>query len=242
VQSVASASFDAWIKLYRPDENSPNVSISYYVKGAVVAFLLDLEIRRLTGNRRSLDDVMRAAFKRYAGARGFTDEEFRALAGEVAGASLAAFFPSALDGTGELDYTSAFESLGLRFKTAESAPGKKPGRATLGVVTKMDGNRLVVAQVRRGTVAHEAGVNVDDEIIAIDDFRVRPDQLDGRMDQYIPGERVSLLVARRDRLLRLDLTLGLEPLKVWQLEMDPAGTPAQRALLDSWLSPTGSTM
>ena len=240
VQSVASASFDAWIKLYRPDENLPNVSISYYVKGAVVAFLLDLEIRRVTGNRHSLDDVMRAAFNRFAGARGFTDEEFRALAGEIAGTSLAGFFSSALDGTGELDYTNAFESIGLRFKTAEPASGKTPGRATLGVATKMDGNRLVVSQVRRGTVAHEAGVNVDDEIIAIDDFRVRPDQLDARMEQYIAGERVSLLVARRDRLVRLDLTLGLEPLTAWQLEMDPAGTSAQRALLDSWLAPTGS--
>jgi predicted metalloprotease with PDZ domain len=242
VQSVASASFDAWIKLYRPDENSPNVSVSYYVKGAVVAFLLDLEIRRVTGNRRSLDDVMRAAFTRFAGSRGFTDEEFRSLVGDIAGTSLVEFFSSALDGTSELDYTNAFESIGLRFKTAEPAPGKTPGRATLAVVTKIDGNRLVVSQVRRGTVAHEAGMNVDDEIIAIDDFRVRPDQLDARMEQYVPGERVSLLVARRDRLVRLDLTLGLEPLKSWQLEMDPSGTPAQRALLDSWLAPTRSTM
>jgi len=240
VQSVASASFDAWIKLYRPDENLPNVSISYYVKGAVVALLLDLEIRRVTGNRHGLDDVMRAAFNRFAGARGFTDEEFRALAGEIAGTSLAEFFSSALDGTGELDYTNAFESIGLRFKTAEPASGRTPGRATLGVATKMDGNRLVVSQVRRGTVAHEAGVNVDDEIIAIDDFRVRPDQLDARMEQYTPGERVSLLVARRDRLVRLDLTLGREPLTAWQLEIDPAATSAQRALLDSWLAPTRS--
>ena len=180
VQSVTSASFDAWIKLYRPDENSPNASISYYVKGAVVAFLLDLEIRRVSSNLRSLDDVMRVAYERFAGACGFTGEEFRALVGEVAGTSLAAFLSSALDGTGELDYT-ALEWLGLRFRTAESAAGKTPGRAALGVATRMDGNRLVVSQVRRGTVAHQAGINVDDEIIAIDDFRVRPDQLDARV-------------------------------------------------------------
>ncbi len=70
----------------------------------------------------------------------------------------------------------------------------------LGAATKIDGGRLVVSQVRRGTPAHEAGINVDDEIIAIDDFRVRPDQLEARMEQYVVGDRVSLLVARRDRL------------------------------------------
>jgi predicted metalloprotease with PDZ domain len=238
VQSVTSASFDAWIKLYRPDENSPNASISYYVKGAVVAFLLDLEIRRVSGNRRSLDDVMRVAYERYAGARGFTGEEFRALVDEVAGTSLASFLSSALDGTGELDYT-ALEWLGLRFRTGESAAGKTPGRATLGVATRMDGSRLVVSQVRRGTVAHEAGINVDDEIIAVDDFRVRPDQLDARMEQYVAGDRVSLLVARRDRLLRLDVTLGLEPTKIWQIAVDPNASETQRGRLDSWLAPSG---
>jgi predicted metalloprotease with PDZ domain len=237
VQSVTSASFDAWIKLYRPDENSPNASISYYVKGAVVAFLLDLEIRRLSSNRRNLDDVMRVAYERFAGARGFTGEEFRALVSEVAGTSLATFVSAALDGTGELDYTT-LEWLGLRFRTAESAAGKTPGRATLGVATRMDGNRLVVSQVRRGTMAHEAGVNVDDEILAIDDFRVRPDQLDVRMEQYVAGDLVSLLVARRDRLLRLDVTLGPEPPKVWQIEVDPGASQTQRARLDSWLAPS----
>jgi predicted metalloprotease with PDZ domain len=202
-----------------------------------VAFLLDLEIRRLSSNRRNLDDVMRVAYERFAGARGFTGEEFRALVSEVAGTSLATFVSAALDGTGELDYTT-LEWLGLRFRTAESAAGKTPGRATLGVATRMDGNRLVVSQVRRGTMAHEAGVNVDDEILAIDDFRVRPDQLDVRMEQYVAGDLVSLLVARRDRLLRLDVTLGPEPPKVWQIEVDPGASQTQRARLDSWLAPS----
>ncbi|MGE5816141.1 MAG: M61 family metallopeptidase [Acidobacteriota bacterium] len=72
VQPLEMASFDAWIKEYRPDENSPNVSISYYTKGAIVGFLLDAKIRTGTNGRRSLDDVMRTAFARYAGAHGYT--------------------------------------------------------------------------------------------------------------------------------------------------------------------------
>jgi len=240
VLSIVTASFDAWIKLYRPDENSPNTSISYYIKGSVVAFLLDVKIRRVTRGRRSLDDVMRAAYAKYSGDRGYSEQEFRALVEEVAGASLESFWSSALDGTGELEYAGALETLGLRFKTPEPEAGKTPRKATLGTVTKIDGGRLVVAQVKRGTPAHEAGLNVDDEIVAIDGFRVRPDQLEARMEQYVAGDRVLVLVARRDRLIPLDVVLGAEPSKSWQLEPDPAATPGQRAGLDFWLAPSGN--
>jgi len=242
VHSIVNASFDAWIKFYRPDENSPNTSISYYVKGSVVAFLLDIRIRRASSGRRSLDDVMRAAYAKYSGQRGYSEHEFRALVEDVAGASFESFWLSALEGTGELEYAEALDTLGLRFKTAEPEAGKTPRRATLGTVTRIDGGRLVVAQVKRGTPAHEAGLNVDDEIVAIDDFRVRPDQLDARMEQYVAGDRVSMLVARRDRLTRLDLTLGAEPSKSWQLEPDQAATPEQRAGMDFWLAPGGNPM
>jgi len=240
VHSIATASFDAWIKFYRSDENTPNTSISYYIKGSVVAFLLDIRIRLVSSGQRSLDDVMRAAYAKYSGDRGYSEQEFRALVEDVAGANLDSFWSSALEGTGELDYADALDALGLRFKIAEPDNGRTPRRATLGALTKIDGGRLVVSQVRRGTTAHEAGLNVDDELIAIDDFRVRPDQLDARMEQYVAGDRVSILVARRDRLTRLDVSLGAEPSKPWQLEVDPSATAQQRAGLDFWLAPSGN--
>jgi predicted metalloprotease with PDZ domain len=99
---------------------------------------------------------------------------------------------------------------------------------------------LLVSQVRRATAAYEAGLNVDDEIVAIDEFRVRADQLDARMEQYVPGDRVSMLVARRDRLMRLDARLGAEPLRAWQLEVDPRASAAQLQTLDFWLAQSGN--
>ena len=240
VHSIINASFDAWIKFYRPDENSPNTSISYYIKGSVVAFLLDARIRRVSSGRRSLDDVMRVAYEKYSGERGYSDQEFRAVVEEVARARFESFWSSVLEGTGELEYAEALDTLGLRFKTAEPEMGKTPRKATLGAVMKIDGGRLVVSQIRRGTPGHEAGLNVDDELLAIDDFRVRPDQLDARMEQYVAGDRVSLLVARRDRLISLDVVLGAEPSKSWQLEVDPSATAGQRAGLDFWLAPSGN--
>jgi len=221
VRSVTHASMDAWIKLYRPDENTPNTAISYYTKGAVVAFLLDAKIRHLTRGARSLDDVMRDAYGRYSGTCGFTPDEFRALTERVAGSDLGPFWRTAIEGTDELDYSEALDVFGLQFRPANGAPNGKP-KAWIGATTKIDAGRLLVSQVKRDTPAFSAGLNVDDEILAIDQVRVRADRLDERLEQYAPGNRITLLVARRDRLLSLDAVLGAEPARAWRLESRPA--------------------
>ena len=220
VRSMTQASMDAWIKLYRPDENTPNTAISYYTKGAVVAFLLDAKVRRATGGRRSLDEVMREAYARYS-AQGFTPDEFRALTEHVAGIDLGAFWRTAIEGTEELDYSEALEVFRLQFRPANGSPNGTP-KAWIGATTKIDAGRLIVAQVKRDTPAFGAGLNVDDEIVAIDQVRVRTDRLDERLEQYAPGDRISLLVARRDRLLSLDVVLGAEPPRTWRLEPRPS--------------------
>jgi predicted metalloprotease with PDZ domain len=218
VQSAAAASYDAWIKQYRPDENSPNVSISYYTKGAVIAFLLDGKIRKATSGTKSLEDVMRAAYARYSGARGYTPEQFREVAEQVTGLNLRPFWDTAVEGTGELDYTEALSAFGLRFKPAPAPTPDKPAKAWLGATTRNEGGRLLVSQVRRGTPAYEAGLNVDDEILAFDEYRVRADRLDSRLEQYRPGDHVTVLVARREQLMKVDVKLGMESQKTWRLE------------------------
>jgi predicted metalloprotease with PDZ domain len=235
LQSAELASFDAWIKYYRPDENSANVSISYYEKGLVLAFVLDAKIRTVTRGVRSLDDVMRAAYEKYAGTRGFSPAEFQAVAEQVAGTRLESFWATAVEGTAELDYTEALKAYGLRFRAATPS-----NRAFLGATTRNDNGRLVVSQVRRGTPAYEAGLNVDDEILAIDDLRVRADQLPTRLDQYKPADKVTLLIARREQLNRLDVRLGSEPPREWRLEIDANATPEQVRQRDRWLSGNGS--
>ncbi|HEY1307376.1 MAG TPA: PDZ domain-containing protein [Vicinamibacterales bacterium] len=234
VQSMAQASFDAWIKLYRPDENSPNTSISYYTKGAVIAFLLDAMIRHATGAAKSLDDVMREAYRQYSGQRGFTAQQLRGLVEDLTGRSLSAFWSNAIEGTGELKYAEALDFFGLRFKPETASAGERQ-KVWIGATTKIDEGRLVVTHVKRGTPAFNAGINVDDEIIAIDDLRVRADRFDQRLEQYSPGTKVSVLVARREQLLELDLRFGVEPARLWRLEMDPIATPAQASQLTGWL-------
>ncbi len=237
VQPLEASSFDAWIKFYRRDENTPNTGTSYYVKGAVVGFLLDAKIRRATRGKKSLDDVMRLAYERYSGPRGFTAEQFRSTAQEVAGIDLSAWFRAVLETTGELDYTEALEWFGLRFAKDEKKNhnSSKPPKAWLGLVTKNEEGRLMVSQVKRGTPGYEAGFNVGDEILAIGDDRVPADQWSKRMEYFTVGEKVSILISRRDRLQRLDATFGQEPVRQWGLEANPDATPAQKAIRKAWI-------
>jgi len=230
-QTAEMASFDAWIKAYRADENSINSAISYYTKGAVLGFVLDARIRAATNDAKSLDDVMRLAFTRYSGARGFTPAEFRQTASDVAGTDLGPWFKRALETTDEIDYSSALDWYGLELLT--SPPPADPA-GWLGARTRIDSGRLIVENVPRGTPALDAGLNPGDEILAMDDYRVPADKLDERLHSYRPGQKVILLIARRDELKRLNVTLGLEPANRWTLSVKPNATPAQQSHLAAW--------
>jgi predicted metalloprotease with PDZ domain len=212
--------------------------VSYYTKGAVVAWLLDAEVRRASGGTRSLDDVMRLAFARYSGASGFRHGEFRAAAAEVAGEDLSAFFRHALETTGELDFRPALAWLGLRFTSRPEKGEEVPpaDRGWLGLTTEERAGLLVVTEVPRETPGYAAGVNVDDEVLALDGYRVTAAGWAKRLEVYRPGQQAELLVARRERLVELPVTFGTEPQPAWLLEPDPGATAEQRAHLDAWLA------
>src|SRR4030095_16547441 len=120
VTPVNMASFDTWIKQYRPDENIANMSINYYPKGAVIAFLLDAKIRKATSGARSLDTGMQWAMQRYSGEKGYTPDQFYAVMSEAAGVDLKGWFAKAAESTDELDYSEALEYYRLRFRPVHS--------------------------------------------------------------------------------------------------------------------------
>jgi predicted metalloprotease with PDZ domain len=231
VTAVDMASYDTWIKQYRPDENTPNTTIDYYPKGAVIAFLLDAKIRKGSGGTKTLDDAMQVALQRYGGAKGYTPQQFYQVMSEVSGVDLRSFFAQAVESTDELDYTEALEYYGLRFRPVDA----RNARAFLGTTTRADNGRLLVTGVRRGTPAYEAGLNTDDEILAIDGVRVRAEALGTRLDQYRPGDRVQVLVARREKVMPIEVTLGADPGRPWRLEVRPDVTAAQKDRLAGWL-------
>lgn len=262
VQSLNASSHDAWIKYYRSNENTSNTEISYYSKGAVVAFLLDMKIRELTNNEKSLDNVMRLCYERFSGDVGYTEDEFRAVASEVAGADLTDWFVHAVDTSKELDYGPALAFLGLKFPgfdpsekeedeeteasddengdegkaSADAAKPEPPaGKPYTGFSASDDNGRWVVSRVRRGSPAFEAGINVDDEILAINDYRVSSSNFDRALGVFDLGETVELLIARRGRLMRLTFPLRAEERKSWTLSVIKEPSDEQKARLESWL-------
>jgi predicted metalloprotease with PDZ domain len=239
LQSLAQSSFDAWIKLYRPDENSENSSISYYLKGSLVALLLDLEIRARTAGARSLDDVMRALFRRYpadgpgfAEADGFRDT-VEAVVGEVSeeAADFGDFFAQYVAGADELDYKRAFEYVGLRPAWNDTA-----ATAWHGMRLKTEHGRLKVAVVRADGPAYHAGIYAGDELLALDGVRIDEARLTARVAERRPGQTVTLSLFRRDDLLHIPLTLVAAPPDRLQITPIDAPTDAQRALYTGWLA------
>ena len=230
VQSAEAASFDAWIKQYRPDENSVNTVISYYTKGALVGWLLDTRVRAATNGAKSLDDVMRLALERYSGAKGYTPADFRKTASDVAGTDLGAWFNAVLDTTEELDYRPALVWLGLQFR-----PGRTAESGALGAQVRTDEGRLIVAGVPRGTAAFAAGLNAGDELLAIDGFRLTAEELDARLATTRPGDRVTLLVSRLGEVKPIEATLSAEPAVSWIVAALPNATADQKSHLAAWL-------
>jgi predicted metalloprotease with PDZ domain len=234
VQPAETASYDAWIKYYRSDENSPNSSISYYTKGAVIGFLLDARVRRATGGTKSLDDFMRLMYERFSGVKGFTPEDLRKTAVDIvsaaAGPDLRQWLAKALDSTDELDYQEALDWFGLQFKPLPEKP-----RVWFGARTKVDGQRTIVTEVRRGSPAAAGSLDIDDELVAVNDAEVAG-KLDDRLATFAPGSNVTFTILRGGATLRVNLTLEADPAQRWSLALRPDPSRDQASHLRDWLS------
>ncbi len=122
-QTLADASLSVWKTSTSGVGGDPRKTISYYVKGPVVGFVLEARLRVASGGKHGLDEVMRRAYAKFGGERGFTPQQFEAIAAEVAGSDQQAFFDRALRSTDELDYQEALDWFGLSFAAAaEDAP------------------------------------------------------------------------------------------------------------------------
>jgi predicted metalloprotease with PDZ domain len=124
VETLEQASDRVWTESFS-GVTTKSTTVSYYVKGPVVAWLLDAKIRRATSGSKTLDHVMRLAYERYSGERGFTPDQFRKTVEEVAGCDLKEWFRKAVASTEELDYTEALDWLGLRFATGDGRTSRK---------------------------------------------------------------------------------------------------------------------
>lgn len=204
--SLEEASFDAWIKFYRPDENAINNQISYYDKGEIVSFLLDLQIRKDSNGAKSLDDVMRYLYAEFSKRdKNYTPEDFQKTAEMMAGKSLEDFFARYVRGRAEIDYNQILNSFGLQLTTIGSDAAQK---AYLGANLAQTGERLNITSIPADTPAYEQGLNANDQIVAVDGNRATQAILQTYLDGKKPGDKIRLTVFRYDRMRDIEITLG----------------------------------
>ncbi len=235
VQSAASASFDAWIKYYRPDENSANTSVSYYNKGALLAMMLDLRILAATRGEKRLDDVLKTAYETFyvQEKRGFREGELQALIEQIAGVSVSEIFEAAHT-AGSLDYNRYLNPVG--YEVVDYNEGID--LPTLGFSTSSVDGRVTVTSVSRGTGAWDGGINVRDEIIALNGERVDAGgkELNRVLQASNIGDVLNVLVARDGKIRELNITLGKDTKRSFGIVSLQNATPEQERLGKIWLS------
>ena len=231
LQSLAQASFDAWIKFYRPDSNSVNTSISYYDKGAVIAFMLDVELIHDSETKYSLDDVMKYMYDTYYKTlkRGYTDQEFKQGLEKFAGKTLDDFYNKYIYGTADIDYNKYLGYAGYQLAD-DLALNDNP---SLGITTKTAGGKTTVSTVLRGGAGWIDGISVNDELTAIDGTAITDAAkiLDGKK----PGDKITLSINRDGLPLQLPVTLLKDSKVKYRIENMPNPDERQTAVRKKWL-------
>ncbi|TJZ52468.1 M61 family metallopeptidase [Sphingobacterium olei] len=235
IQSAALASHDTWIKQYRPDENSHNTSISYYNKGAMLAAALDLKILAETGGQQRLDDVLKRAYQKFylIENRGFEEHELMELIHQTTNVDVSEIFQAA-HSLEELEYNLYFNKVG--YEIVDLNTGLQP--LSMGIKTINNDTRIIVKNVDRDSGAWKGGINVDDEIIAANGYRVDPT---GRTIDYIltnskEGDRVSLIVARDGLIKNLNIQLQYSNKKSLIVQRKENATAEERRLGNIWIA------
>jgi predicted metalloprotease with PDZ domain len=206
VHPLEEASFDAWIKAYRPDENSLNSTVSYYLKGEIVCALLDIELRFRTRGAVSLDDVVRHLYWKYGVEDTPVPEgELAAIFEKVAGISVDDCFARWVKSTDPLPIAEVLAKVGLVLErtTRRDAPP-----ASLGVRLRLESGRAVVEAVPRASAAHRAGIDTGDEIIAVANRRLPEGRLELPLQGLRPETTVPVLLSRDGWLRTVDVTLA----------------------------------
>jgi predicted metalloprotease with PDZ domain len=244
-QPLADSSFDAWTKLYKPNENSVNSGVSYYTKGALTALALDLTLRLRSAH--CLDDVMRVLWERRD--VGVAEDGVQAVAEELTGLDLSDFFAQALRSTEDLPLPELLARFGVswtnRPQDGRDDSGGKPRpderlaelrrRGWLGISVSDGGGGARIDRCYDDGPAMPAGLSAGDVIIACDGLKVDAAGLRGALARRRPGDAVNLHVFRDDELFEAGVSLVPPPETTVVLSVDENADAGTRARREAWL-------
>lgn len=240
LHTLADASFEAWIKYYQPDENSPNATVSYYIKGALAALCLDLTLR--LKSKITLDTVMRELWQRY-GIRniGVPESGLEKVAQELSGLKLKPLFDRMLRSTVELPLAELLTEFGvdanLRPACGDADNGGRasgePPAAYTGM--KLRAGEMRVAQVLSGSPALAADLSVNDQLLALNGLRITPANWAASCARLQPGRDCELQLFRGDELLTRTIRPMKPPLDTWTFKVLDKTSSARLKRRKNWL-------
>jgi predicted metalloprotease with PDZ domain len=229
VQPVAHASFDAWIKAYRPNENSSNTTMTYYSRGQVLAALIDAKIIARYKGEKCLDHFLKALYEKYYKKqnRGFTEQEFKKELETFIMEDMSDFFKRYINGTEIPSYAAIFGTIGIKVEDQTST------RPSFGASLRQDGGSVIIRSIRSDSAAEEAGLSVNDEIIGCNGYRVDQGSLEGTMNSLEKGESAELLISRDEILFSVQVNITEYTKPQFKLSMDEKS--AELKLANYWL-------
>ena len=238
-RSAELASFDTWIKQYKPDANKVNSTISYYRKGALIGLVSDMEIRRRTKNQASLDTVMREMYARYGpggtAQGGYPPGALENIVESTAGQDVRKVVEDLLKTTGDPDIDRALDWYGLELQRTQSLPNWEQAPGGIGVKWEISGYALRAEHVVLGHPGAIAGVLPGDELLAIDGLRVTTENHLQRLQKLHPDEQVELTLVRHGRLINLSLTTGTEVPDSYAIVPKPGISNREKKRMEAWL-------
>ncbi len=237
VQSAEESSLISWIDYYQPFEETPNQSVSYYVKGQLASLCLDLEIRSASANRASLETVLRTLWTEYGKTgRGLREDEILAVANRSTGLELGPFFDRYIGGTDEIDFDAFARKAGLSFVPKPKDPDaadEEPGY--LGIRFESSNGSLKVKNVLVDTPARRAGLTPGDEIVAFNRARVTSETFERILKRHPPGTAIELTVFRRGYQRSVPVTLGTAPPEAYLFRPVEGADELARQVYERWI-------
>jgi predicted metalloprotease with PDZ domain len=264
-RNLRESSFDTWHAVGSRSpmgqfSNFKNTYVNYYPKGAVVAFMLDLEIRRLTDNRKSLDDVMRELYRKtYAEAEqggyflrgaGYTEQDVFDAISKVAGRSMRTFLQRAVERAEEIDYTKHLKHVGLELvrgngkeSEQEQGNGEKKPQIYTGIIVRDAKQRsrefITITNVLEGSAADRSGISAGDMVLAIDGERVDGRTWDSVLAMKRPGDRLQLTLFRGPRLMTVELATEDRDMRPYRLRGAKNASAKQKQARERWMKGRG---
>jgi predicted metalloprotease with PDZ domain len=227
LHTLADASFEAWIKYYQPDENSPNATVSYYIKGSLAALCLDLHLR--LHSKVTLDDVMRTLWQRFGREQvGVPEGGLEAVAMEISGLDLKQEFDAWLRSTAPLPIEALLGEFGVKSERRAAISdadtgGRVVGKApALSLGMKLKPGETTVAFVTAGGAAQRAGLSAGDQLLALNGLRVTPTNLLRLLMALRPAQDYLLYFFRGDELMRVTVRPEPAALDTWTVTLTAA--------------------